>query len=146
MVNVLLDTNVLSELLHANGPSPIDPAIDRVPQDQIFVSVISIGETQKGISLLPAGRRKRNIEAWFQEIKISYADQILLIDIETALVWGELSARMRRVGQNIAAADLLIAATALQHGLTVMTRNVRDFAPTGALVIDPWASSESREL
>ena len=138
MVNVLLDTNVLSEFLHEKGPSPADEILDRIPQEQLFVSVISMGEIQKGISLLPPGRRQRDIEAWFQDIRVYYADQILPINIEIALRWGELSAKTRRAGENIAAADLLIAATALQHGLTVMTRNVRDFTPTGVLLINPW--------
>ena len=99
-----------------------------------------MGELQKGISMLPPGRRRSGIETWFGGIRVAYQRQVLPIDLETAVTWGELSARMRRAGQNVAAADLLIAATALRHGLTVMTRNIRDFAPTGVELINPWPS------
>lgn len=67
-----------------------------------------------------------------------FADRILPIDVEVARIWGELTARAQARGGQVAAADGLIAATAIRNGLHVMTRNIRDFEPTGAMLIDPW--------
>ena len=99
-----------------------------------------MGEIRKGIGLLPRGHKRRGIEPWFNDLIDLYLNQILPIDLDTALVWGDLSASTRRAGENIAVADLLIAATALRHGLTVVTRNIRDFAPTGVNILNPWAT------
>jgi predicted nucleic acid-binding protein len=81
---------------------------------------------------------RSQLETWFLQIQATYSDAILPIQRETALLWGELSARMQASGQNIKEPDLLIAATALEHDLTVVTRNVKDFQPTGVSLLDPW--------
>lgn len=71
-----------------------------------------------------------------------FADRILPIDVSVASIWAELSARLHRAGRSVAPIDQLIAATALTHGLIVVTRNVRDFEPTGCEVLCPWSSQQ----
>jgi toxin FitB len=68
----------------------------------------------------------------------NYSDRILLVDIETSRIWGELAAAVQKAGRPVAAVDALIAATARRHGLVVMTRNIVDFEPTGVSLINPW--------
>ncbi|MGI8484905.1 MAG: type II toxin-antitoxin system VapC family toxin [Thermomicrobiales bacterium] len=137
-MSVLLDTNILSELLTTAGNRRVKATVKQYNPAELFVSVISLGEIQKGVSLLPVGRRQHELAKWFLEVQQEFMSRVIPVDIDTAIIWGELSAQMRRTGENIAAADLLITATALQHGLTVMTRNVHDFAPTGVALINPW--------
>jgi predicted nucleic acid-binding protein len=103
-----------------------------------FISVVTIGEIAKGIELLPEGRRRNSLVAWLREIEAEYGEQILPCDIEIARVWGELTGRAQRQGHTIAAADGLIAATAIYHRLSLATRNVRHFIATGVSLINPW--------
>ncbi|MEE9424174.1 MAG: type II toxin-antitoxin system VapC family toxin [Methylococcales bacterium] len=113
-------------------------SIEEIEDECLFVSVISIGEITKGINLLEESHRKRGLNSWLQAIESNYSDRILLIDIETVRIWGELTAKAQKSGKTIAAADGLIAATAICHGLHVMTRNVDDFEPSGVLITNPW--------
>ncbi len=137
-MRVLLDTCVLSELRKPQVDPGLRQAVDEIPDDDLFVSVISIGEIAKGIALLDESRRKRELQSWLQALERDYATRILQVDRETAHIWGELTAAARKNGQGISASDRLIAATARRHGLHIMTRNVADFEPTGAMLINPW--------
>jgi hypothetical protein len=137
-VRVLLDTCVLSELRNPKAHPGVRQAVDACSEDDLFVSVISIGEILKGISLLREGSRRRALEAWLKTLERDYGDRILSIDLETSRLWGELTAAAQKAGQVVHAADGLIAATALRHGLHVMTRNTADFEPTGVLLLNPW--------
>ena len=137
-MRALLDTCVLSELRKPQADVGVRQAVNEIPDEDLFVSVISIGEIAKGIALLDDSRRKRDLQSWLQALESDYADRILPVDRETAHIWGELTATAQKRGRIISASDGLIAATALSHGLHVMTRNVFDFEPTGALLINPW--------
>ena len=137
-MRVLLDTCVLSELYK---PAPLEAVRDAVvalPDENLYISVITFGEIGKGIALLPESRRKRDLSAWLAKIEIAYAERVLPIDAETTAIWGEITAAAQNKGFVIAAADGLIAATALHYGLHLMTRNVKDFKATGALLFNPW--------
>ena len=132
---ILLDTVVLSELRkHRPAPGLLD-WLAGVRDDELFLSVVSIGEIERGIE------KKRETEPafadaltrWQERLLHAYGDRILSVTPAVARRWGVLSARLGHDG-----ADLLIAATALTHGLKVATRNVRHFAPTGVEVIDPF--------
>ena len=131
----LLDTDVLS-LLRRGGRRPEASRwlAARQPSD-LFLSVVTIAEIERGI-----GQQTRrdptfaqDLAAWLAGILTWYGDRILLIDVSTARRWGRLCADL---GHN--SYDLLIAATALEHGLTVVTRNVRHFEPTGVPVVNPF--------
>jgi len=134
----LVDANVLSE---ATKPRP-DPMVTewmRRNEREIAVDPIVLGEIQFGIYLLPAGRRRQRLERWFAD----GVEQIQCIvwDAATGLRWAKLLADLRSSGQSMPIKDSLIAATALVHGLTVATRNVRDFGNAGVPVVDPFAGA-----
>ena len=138
-MRALLDTCVLSELnREGGGAEPVRQAVSELADEAIYVSVVSLGEIAKGVALLDAGARQRALSSWLNGLEVDFADRLLSVDSETARIWGELTARAQRQGRTVHVGDGLIAATALRHGLHVMTRNVRDFEPTGALVINPW--------
>ncbi|MGE3623561.1 MAG: type II toxin-antitoxin system VapC family toxin [Bdellovibrionales bacterium] len=137
-MNLLLDTCVICEIRKAKGSPAVREAVQALPADSIFVSAISLGEIAKGMELLAAGRKKREIHLWLAEIDREFDDRIISVDRDTARIWGEITARAQKKGIQIPAVDGLIAATALRRGLHVMTRNTRHFAATGALIIDPW--------
>jgi hypothetical protein len=135
----LLDTCVVSELRRAKGHPGVRRAVEVLDSDNLFLSVVSIGEAAKGIALLKESKSKRDLQAWLQALERYYADRILPIDLETSHIWGELTAAAQKAGKIVPASDGLIAATARRHGLHVMTRNAEHFAPTGVLLINPWA-------
>jgi len=138
-VRVLLDTCVLSELRHPKRDAGVRRAVDAFDSENLFVSVLSIGEIAKGIALLKEGQNKRILQIWLQTLERQYGDRVLPVDLETSRIWGELIAAAQRLGRTVPASDGLIAATARRHGLHVMTRNTADFEPTGVLLLNPWA-------
>ena len=138
-MRTLADTCVISEIWRVGGGDPrVVGRVEAIPPDDLLLSVVTIGELAKGAALLSPGRRRRRLDAYLEELESRFAEHILDIDVETAHHWGELAAATRRRGRPIGAADALIAATALRHGLRLMTRNVRDFEGTGVIVTNPW--------
>lgn len=134
----LIDTCVWSEIMHPKGCVAVKTFVQDLPDHDVFVSVISIGEISKGIGLLRDGSRKQRIVQALEQLQKHYRQQTLSIDADTAMTWGSLTSRAKKQGRVVHVADGLIAATAHQHGLHVVTRNVSDFEPTGALIINPW--------
>jgi hypothetical protein len=134
----LLDTCAVSELKKPAPDPAVVAAIAAIPSEDLFLSVLSVGAIGKGIDLLADGRRKRELSAWLLRLERDYRDRLLSVDLDTAHIWGEITARRQKSGQALAAVDGLIAATALRHGLHLMTRNEADFADTGVLITDPW--------
>lgn len=139
-MRVLLDTNILAELVKPAGNPAVDAAIEEIPAANVFLSVLTVGEIANGIVLMAPGRKKTYLVNWLAGVEELYGDRILPIDLEIARVWGESSARARKNGIVIPPTDGLIAATALRHGLAVMTRNERDFENCGVRVVNPWRS------
>ena len=137
-MRVLLDTCVLSELRNSKVHPRVRQAVDACNEEDLFVSVISIGEILKGISLLRESSKRRALETWLKILEHDYVDRLLSIDLETSRLWGELTAAAQKAGRVVHATDGLIAATALRHGLHVMTRNTADFEPAGVLLLNPW--------
>ena len=131
----LVDANVLSE---ATKPAPDARALEwlRRHERQLAVSPVILGELEYGILLLPAGRRRTRLEQWFgggiQRIRV------LDFDTATAAAWARLLARLKKKGRAMPIKDSLIAATALMHGLTVATRNTKDFRNAGVTVENPF--------
>ena len=137
-MRVLLDTCVLSELRKDNCHENVRRAIEEYTEESIFLSVINIGEITKGVGLLSESQRKRELQSWLQTIERYYSDRILSVDLEIVRIWGEITATAQKSGKIIAVSDGLIAATALRHGLHIVTRNTSDFEPGGVLLINPW--------
>ena len=135
----IIDTDVLSALRNRER----NPEVARWLADQrapdLHLSVVSIGEIERGIEAVrdrdPAFAAR--MEDWLDALMRFHGDRVLPVDPSVARRWGVLSQQLRHAGR-----DLLIAATALEHGLTVVTRNVRRFQPTGAAVLDPSSPCE----
>ena len=138
-MRVLLDTCALSELRRPEPNDAVLRAIDALASEDLFVSVLSIGEIAKGIAVLKESKNRRALQSWLQTLERQYADRLLPIDLETSRIWGELTTAAQKMGRTIPATDGLIAATARRHGLHIMTRNIGDFEPAGVLVLNPWA-------
>jgi predicted nucleic acid-binding protein len=112
--------------------------VAEIPDADLYLSALTVGEIAKGVALLAAGKKKRSLGSWLNGLEAQFADRILGIDAGTARLWGEITARAQRTGVILPAVDGLLAATAIRHGLHVITRNTRHFAATGALLLDPW--------
>jgi hypothetical protein len=137
-LSFLLDTNVVSE------PTRPRPAL-RVLQwlaartaDELFVSAGTVAEVRYGIEAIQDGARKRMLERWYAETFEGRPERIIPVGFEVADVWGRVRRRAEMAGRTMSVMDTLIAATAEAHGLTVATRNVRDFEVWGGPVLDPW--------
>ena len=132
----LLDTNALCESSKARP----DPAVVNWLGDhdaELHVSVLTLGEMLKGIHLMDQGNRRHEIELWYQRIERWAANRLLVMDIATMSTWGRFYAKHQRVGRKLALMDSLLAAAAIQHGLTLVTRNTGDF-PEDVAVLNPW--------
>jgi predicted nucleic acid-binding protein len=140
-VRSLLDTCVVSELRKPDGNPAVKSAVAEIADSDLFLSVLTVGEIAKGIALLDPGPKKKALSSWLAGLESQFRDRILAVDVETARIWGELTARAQKTGVTIPATDGLLAATALRHGLHIMTRNTRHFASSGAFIIDPWQDS-----
>ena len=135
----LLDTCVISELI-AKQPNPnVVEFVDSRDPDNIFLSVITIGEISKGIEKLPPSKRKKELQTWLGEyLLIRFDGKIISLSTEILIKWGELAAKLEGIGITLPAMDGLIAATALTHNLILITRNEKDFENTGVKIINPW--------
>ena len=138
-MNVLLDTNVLSE---ARRPAPdleVLAWLDSVDEDRVFISTATIAELRRGIALMSAGRRRDALADWIgNDLPARFGSRILSIDQAIAVRWGDLMAESRRSGKPLSVMDGFFAATALAHDLTLVTRNTKDFAPFGIPLFNPW--------
>ena len=143
-MRALLDTCVLSELRRPQCHPGVRRAAEALGDENLFVSVVSVGEIAKGIALLKESQKKSALQAWLQLLERDYSDRILPLDLETSHIWGELTAAAQKTGTIVPASDGLIAATARRHGLHLMTRDTGAFAPTGVLLLDPWADEGPR--
>jgi predicted nucleic acid-binding protein len=132
----LLDTVVLSELRKRDRNPGIVTWISEQPTADLFISTVTIGEIERGIGL----QRSKDVAfaasltTWLDRVLTTYGERILPFDLKAARRWGRLSAGIGHEG-----ADLMIAATGLEHGLTVVTRNVRHFQPTGVATLNPFS-------
>ncbi len=135
----LLDTCVISELVKPNPSGKVIEWIDAQDEEQLYLSVLTIGEIEKGVQKLPESRRKEQISEWLHDdLLLRFRGQILPIDQQTAMFWGKLIAEQESAGRKLPAIDSLITATALQYDLVLVTRNVDDFAEVGIQIYNPW--------
>ena len=134
-MSFLLDTVVLSELRKAKPSRKVLQWFRAQKNESLFISVVSIGEIERGIerSRKTDAEFAAELDQWLETLLGVYGDRLLPVSANAARLWGRLSAKLGHDG-----ADLLIAATALSHGATVVTRNVKHFVPTRVQVFNPF--------
>ena len=130
---------MLSEFTRRQPEQKVLEWLEQIPEEKLFLSVITIGEVQHGIERLPSSQRKTELLLWLNNALIErFEGRILPLDTATMLVWGTLTAQMERTGRPTGSMDGLMVATALRHQLIIATRNTSDFLPCGVQVINPW--------
>jgi toxin FitB len=140
-VSFLLDTNVISELAKQAPDENVVAWLAGADEDQVFLSVVSLAELRRGVELLSPGRRRNRLETWLAEDLIErFEGRVLDVDSPTADAWGQIMARSQKAGQMLAAMDGFFAATAEVHGLTLVTRNTRDFECVEIAIHNPWSA------
>jgi len=140
-LNYLLDTCVISELVKTMPDLRVEKWIRSQDEENLFLSVITIGEIQKGVSKLPKDRRKKpKLQNWLtNELRERFRDRILEITLETALVWGQILGTCEKNGVTLPAIDSLIASQGIFHKMTIVTRNISDMEPSGVSLFNPWS-------
>ncbi|GIV97587.1 MAG: ribonuclease VapC [Herpetosiphonaceae bacterium] len=135
----LLDTCIISELITKKPNQKVVTWIDSIDPDTAYLSVITIGEIQKGIAKLSDSVRRSRIEEWLHdELLIRFTGRIIPLDLPVLLEWGNLRGALEQTGRKMAAMDSLIAASARYHKLQLATRNEDDFQYAGIPIINPW--------
>ena len=133
------DTNVPSELTRETPDARVVAFLRKAQKDSLFLSVMTLGEICKGIDMLPASKKRDALQDWLDvDVRSWYAGRILPVNESIAERWGHLAARAKQQGIAVKVVDAVIAATALEHGLTLVTRNVKDFAGLGVVLLNPW--------
>ena len=136
-MNYLLDTCVLSEFTRHQPDKRVMDWLISI--EKLFISVITIGEIQRGIERLSDSHRKTELLIWMNNgLMTRFAERMVTIDAATMFLWGSMVARLETAGQKMGVMDSLILASALHNNLIVATRNVADFLPGGVQVINPW--------
>jgi len=139
-LSYLIDTNVLSELRRKTPNSGVVEWFDRRPASTLFLSVLTLGEIRKGVEGVVDTHRRMALIDWLEaDLPIFFTGRVLPVDAQVADRWGRLVAA---AGRPLPAIDSLLAATALHHDLSLVTRNVRDFSDFGLQLINPWTEEK----
>ena len=140
MSGFLLDTNVLSEFNRRGEPNPlVKQWLEAADTGSLYASVLTLAEIRFGVELLPPSKRRTQLEQWLdRDLPDWFAGRILPVDKAIADRWGFLRAQAQVKGRPLSVVDGLLAATALQHSLTIVSRNLGDFAVVGLAVVNPW--------
>ena len=135
----LLDTCIISELVKTKPSKKVVSWITKNDEVNFYLSSLTFGELYKGISKLPDSKRRKKLSQWIEhDLQERFTGKILVIDLQVAKTWGEIQGASEAEGNPMPAIDSLIAATALTHDLTVVTRNVKDMQQSGAALLNPW--------
>jgi toxin FitB len=139
MSGFLLDTNVISELTRPTPAPQVTGWLDSLDESLLFLSVLTLGEIRKGLRIIGPGQRRARLEIWLNsELATRFAGRMLTVDAAIADRWGQLAGDAQRQGTQLPVIDGLLAATALHHHLTMVTRNVQDFAVHNIHSFNPW--------
>ena len=139
MSGFLLDTNCISEVVRVKPEPRVMEWIEAAEETLLYLSVLTLGEIRKGLAGLPQGKRRTQLETWLEvELGARFAGRILSIDQSIADRWGLLAASAKAKGKTLSTIVGLLAATAVQHNLTIVSRNVSDFSNTPVPVVNPW--------
>jgi predicted nucleic acid-binding protein len=137
-MNYLLDTCLISEFMNKRPNEGVTRWFALQEEESLYISVISIGELRKGVTKLPISKRRNELEVWLDQLVDRYGVRVLPFTLTTANLWGVTKAELEKQGRPLPVLDSLMAASALEHALTLVTRNIDDFAPTGVKLRDPW--------
>lgn len=135
----LLDTCVISEIIRPIPSSKVIKWIKEKNENNLFISVLTVGELHKGIEKLSDSQRKQELHNWVEnDLQERFCNRIIHIDLQVAIKWGMIQGVAEKAGRQMPAIDALIAATGIAHRLTVVTRNTRDMRESGATLLNPW--------
>ena len=138
-LSYLLDTCVVSEFVKPKPDKNVLSWLNSMDAERIYLSVVTLGEVQQGISNLPRSNRRAELEEWLNEqLTAQFAGRILALDAATFITWGQLIASLKQQGRTMSVMDSLIAATAVHHRMTLVTRNVSDFQQVELSIFNPW--------
>ena len=138
-MSFLLDTNVVSETTRPQPSASVLQWIAAQAIESLFISAITIGEVRRGALLLAAGKKRNALLRWIETgIKADFAGRILPVDTAVMERWAELQIATQKVGRHLPLMDSLLAATALVHGFTLVTRNTGDFRGANVPLLNPW--------
>src|SRR5258708_35744052 len=141
MSGFLLDTNCISELVRPKPEPRVMEWMEAADESLLYLSVLTLGEIRKGVAGLVQGKRRTHLETWLEvDLLARFAGRIAPIDAAIADRWGLIAAETERRGKALSVIDGLVAATALHHNLTVVSRNASDFANTQVQVLNPWGA------
>ncbi|MDQ2711240.1 MAG: type II toxin-antitoxin system VapC family toxin [Acidobacteriota bacterium] len=140
MNGFLIDTNVISEFVKTDPNPAITLWFQAAPPDRLFASVVTFGKIGLGIENMPKGKRRADLENWLDKgLPGWFASNLLPVTKAIADQWARATIEAKRKGVNLTTADGLLAGTALEHGLTLVTRNTKDFSGLGVPLINPWS-------
>ena len=137
-MNFLLDTCTISEPKQKLPNEKVLEWLDAQDESKLFLSVLTIGEIRKGIVRLDSGRKKAELENWLEKLRVRFSRRILPITEKTFLVWGKMYGEFQRKGIMRPAFDSLLEATALEHDLIFVTRNLKNFQNSTVTILNPW--------
>ena len=138
MRGYLLDTNVVSEPDRRRPDPNVLQWLAKVDHEQLHLSAFTQAELRKGIVKLGVDPRAAKIEARLSQLRVVFAGRIVPVDDDVLDRWGQIAGAAEARGRPLPGIDVLFAATALHHNLTLVTRNTRDMQPTGVMLFDPW--------
>ena len=134
----LLDTNIISEPKQKKPNEKVLEWLDAQDESKLFLSVLTVGEIRKGAARLESGRKKAGLENWLEHLRIRFSRRILPMSEKTFLVWGKMCGEFENKGSVRSALDSLLEATALEHDLILVTRNVKNFQNSPVTILNPW--------
>ena len=137
-MSFLLDTNVISEPKQKQPNERVLEWLDEQDESKFYLSVLTIGEIKKGIARLESSRKKVRLENWLEQLRIRFSPRILPLSEKTFLVWGKMCGELERKGVLRPGFDSLLEATALEHDLIFVTRNIKNFFDSQITIINPW--------
>jgi len=138
-MNYLIDTCVISELIKKEPDANLLNWLSSVNENNLYLSVITIGELKKGISKLKDSEKKSKLNQWLkQDLFLRFNNRIIDINLDITLIWGEILGEKEASGLKIPLIDALLAATAISKQMILVTRNIKDFKLTNSRLLNPW--------
>ena len=136
----LLDTNIISEPKQKRPNAQVLEWLEAQDESKLFLSVLTIGEIRKGTTRLDSGKKKAELEDWLEQLRVRFSRRILFLSEKTFLTWGKMCGEFERNGIVRPALDSLLEATALEHDLILVTRNVKNFQSSQVTILNHWGN------